>query len=326
MNCIGIFFFNNHHVLAEDAFLDVGSTFYQLPLAMLYSLLPVPFVASTVCPVHFSVAMPQVFKIMAFVDVASGPAEYPVPTLLIVDVLPLVLVTFARSLLPHSMSMPQTILKVPFEEGLVGPGIFPITIGLSVDIVADVFVAVCEFFYSFSMLEAGFELSFVLVSVDPRVNTITVGHSELPFADVRVTPRTCPHARPMLLSVYPHSLVDFVVGPSERSEPLWLAINEAASVLRAVRKSFVTFAMLGSALPFSFINSSGLIEHDTQALPLIVHDLAEVIASFVALYFYVFRLAQPFDVEFRLRLVLIEPLDELLRSFGFVCGFGQLSA
>jgi hypothetical protein len=93
---------------------------------MLYSLLPVAFIAATIAPVHLSVSMPHIIEVIALISVATGPRKYAITTFLIVCVFSFVLIGFTWSSLPDSVAMPQSVLEVALEEAAVGPIILAI--------------------------------------------------------------------------------------------------------------------------------------------------------------------------------------------------------
>ena len=50
------------------------------------------------------------------------------------------------------MAVSQSILKTALEEGTVGPQVLTVTVWFSIHVIADIFIAVCESLYSFSVL------------------------------------------------------------------------------------------------------------------------------------------------------------------------------
>lgn len=119
---------------------------------MLNSFLPVALVAAPVAPVHFTVTVPHVIKVLSFVYVSACPSKYPVSALFIVRVGSFVLIRLARASLPDSISVPQSVFKVSFKEAAIRPKVLSVSRWLSIDVIANIQVSICKLFCTFAML------------------------------------------------------------------------------------------------------------------------------------------------------------------------------
>lgn len=227
--------------------------------------------------------MPQIFKIVAFIDIPSDPSEHPITTFLIVNVIPFIGISLSLDLLPNSLTMPQPILEVAFEIRTIRPGVFAITAWLSINIPTRILIPVGEILHAFPMLQTGLKLALVPIPIDPGVDPIAIGHAKLPLSDIGIPPAPRPHAGPMLLPIDPHALIDLPIGPPESPEPLGLAIHKIACIVGPIGKPLKPKPMLDIALPATLIHPATMIDHDALALPLLVYNLSEVVTSSVAL-------------------------------------------
>lgn len=93
---------------------------------MLYTLFPIPLIAASITPIHFSIAMPHIIEVVPLIGVSTRPCKYAIATFFVVSIFSLIFIGLTWSSLPYSIAMPQTIFEIAFEKTAVGPIIFSI--------------------------------------------------------------------------------------------------------------------------------------------------------------------------------------------------------
>lgn len=87
---------------------------------------PVPFVITTIYPVHFTVAVPGIGLVVSLVHVAGRPSINSIAPLLVVRVGSLIVVAVPDSSLPHPLPVSQSINEFTLEKTPIVPVILSV--------------------------------------------------------------------------------------------------------------------------------------------------------------------------------------------------------
>lgn len=161
---------------------------------MLNSVDPITFVVASVNPVHLAVAVPCIAFVIALIDVASGPCIHAVPPLLVVMIPSLIVIAVPDPSLPDPLSISKPVDKLALEKASIIPVVLAVARRLAVLIFTFVHISVGKPFDSLAMLQAFFELAFVLVPVWECMDPISFWLVVLPLAFIGVPSMAPPHS------------------------------------------------------------------------------------------------------------------------------------
>ena len=131
----------------EDVFLEVAVLYPAIgeshaTFALLNAIDPLSFVYRTISPVHLSIPLLRIHRVLALETAARFPLEFTVSVLLIILVLTLVLVGVIGSrLFPQALPILLTVIKLARVEVAVGPGVLAEALSLAPFVLTYVHVA-----------------------------------------------------------------------------------------------------------------------------------------------------------------------------------------
>lgn len=181
---------------------------------MLSSILPLALIIALVCPVHFSITVPEFILIIAFVIVSRGPSKSTKTMFLVIVVHTFIFISISCVFFPDTLSLPETSLEIALEIAAIGPVVLPIALRFPLIIESFIKISIVEAFDSLAMLEPVLELPLISIPIDPGVDPIAMRGSLGPLPDVGVALGTQPHACALFEALEPFTLIELAVGPS----------------------------------------------------------------------------------------------------------------
>lgn len=135
------------------------------------------------------------------------------------------------------------------------------------------------------MLQAVHPLTFILVAILPKMNTVAPSFAILPFAYVAIAMHSSPDAMSNFLALNPLSIVDFTLHPFVDTLPMRSVFLEFAFVSVACLIAFEAFAPAQIFFPLSFVDTQFImIDHDTETMSLAILKLTFVDRTFIVLF------------------------------------------
>ena len=157
---------------------------------MLDTLVPHTHVHALICPLHLTVAVALVLKIVAFVPVARFPFKDSIPVLLVCLIEALVRVALGVAvfvgllLFPLAVAVFQAAHELPGVTAAILPLVLSEALWPSFCILADIAVAVGKEIGSIAISQALVPLSFILISVCKDMHAVALSFGLDPLANV----------------------------------------------------------------------------------------------------------------------------------------------
>lgn len=269
---------------------------------MLDTLLPVTLILGAIDPVHFSISVPSILDIAAYVIVTTFPVELSVPMFFVVEIVTRVLVAFwIRFLLfPFAFTVFHSLLEFAYVLSTGLPFVDAVTIRFAIQILPGVLVLVCEVVCTLTILERSRPLSLVLVAVCPLMYSISPDFVVTPLTHVRVIEEAFPDTEAVFAALDPFTVVRFSMVPSIMTFPVRLVVHECSFVDVTGLISFVALTIPFVGEPLSFIDPPVLGSQHSEAFSMSLGNvqLPSIGGSLVPLNNKVFLISQSLIIKY----------------------------
>ena len=187
----------------------------------------------------------------------------------IVPEVTIVLVAIGPSVFfPFAWAFFQTVSEVADIRRTVAPAVGAKAVWLTMRVLSAERVAVLVRVAAFAMLQTILKLSFVAVAVFPLVHSVAIDLAVSPLTNVGVASCAFPDAKALLDACDPLTIVLLTVGPREDALTVRLVVMVLAQVCCIVGEKLIATSIAQIILPLALVDTSVLVDQDTQALAL----------------------------------------------------------
>jgi len=237
---------------------------------MLYASLPLTVVHAAVCPNHLTLSMSLFVMILAPVNVPACPREDALALPLVFKVFSFVNIAFmGGGASPLASPVFQATLEFTNVDLSLRPLILACTMGLAVIVLACVCITACKAVGSCPLLQAEMPLALIAVPVWPGMQTVTMCSGSVPLSSIRVSTDALPDTVSMLEPTVPFAVVDFSIRPCVHSVPVRFASLELTVVGIAIGIALKTFTVTQIVEPASLVLAAILVFHRSEAMSLL---------------------------------------------------------
>jgi hypothetical protein len=128
-----VFYFSHIYILFKFSFYRLFIWKKDFSETMLHSLIPIPFIYWSVNPIHFSITMFFIFKILSYIIIPSFPIKLPLTMFFIIHILSLILIWFRIFFffLPFTFTVFHSLFEFTCIYSSSFPSILSVTIWFS---------------------------------------------------------------------------------------------------------------------------------------------------------------------------------------------------
>ena len=187
-------------------------------------------------------------------------------------------------LLPLSMSVLQAVPELACVTAAILPFVLTKAFRLSISVLPDVAVSIGKEVRAIAVSQALQPLTFIFIPVRKNVNTITLRFPCLPLANVRLAIVSLPNTVAVLDTHVPFTIVDLAVLPRVHTFSIGFTSLICPVVVVTGGEKLITTPTASVLAPFAFVNPTGEVDKDAQALALpIIIELATINATIFVL-------------------------------------------
>lgn len=192
----------------------------------------------------------------------------------------ILIVTF---LFPDAFANLHSVPEGTAVRVAVSPPVLTITVCLAVVVFAQVDIPVGELVRPLPMSETKFPLSFILITVLPLMDAVSVRFILVPLSDILVAIIALPDPVAMFKTLTPLAIILLSVGPRIQTLAVHFSFKIISQILVPVAEPFVALSVSFIVHPASLVDAAVFINANAKPMALLRFNFASVITVFVTL-------------------------------------------